>query len=653
MQSESRLGTVALHITLCLHSHRSADYPTPITTVNLCGGESVQIALNSSLTSLFTFLNLLTAEEHEDSRTKDDSIPEKSSDSLIENKVKKRRVRKKKHRKQDSEYGEESRGANEAKENTDTDTKSVSEEVKVTKRRNKAARSRGHGLDDGSCRSESENPDTAGQGEQIKCGNRRKKGQIRSNGPDIGSAPSRRVNDGEVPAAAGSVENVKFYVKRRNKGVGNCGRVDSENNLSRRILNSNDTPELSSSAGQVEVSKTHEEVVLSRGGNARDESLESSSAVQEGNKVVTPRKANDLGKNSNPSEAVRVLKRRNKIVSSSCANEESENPEPLNNGLKEGVNDIKRLEKVVDSRNVDDTGENPGTVKEVKHVRILKRGPPSSPVGNSICMVFDQHNVRWDHVTPWNRNRPSPAHNRDNSYATDVTQAGVTQGRNAAAGVTQRRRSFSDKVTKDSSGMERKENASRIETTEEYTKNRSLGDFSGDAPVRGWKKLTRSSAEIGNKPTKDHRRVYTTPRRRSFDHTFEKHFEGRDHLGNQRPCTTDNRSKSDEPENPERGPEEEGTATNSAELSSGKSKAFASCKLMQTSFTLNKLISLGFLSVSTRDLRVERRTYSTQQSLLRRELTKHGIPKGFWDEREMDLRQFVCILLPCFVSFDR
>ena len=76
------------------------------------------------LTSLFTLFYLFTVEEHEDSRTKESSIPEKSSDCLTENKAKKRRVRKKKPCKQDSEHGEESKDASEARENTDT--KSVS-----------------------------------------------------------------------------------------------------------------------------------------------------------------------------------------------------------------------------------------------------------------------------------------------------------------------------------------------------------------------------------------------------------------------------------------------------------------------------------------------------------------------------------------------
>ena len=70
----------------------------------------------------------------------------------------------------------------------------------------------------------------------------------------------------------------------------------------------------------------------------------------------------------------------------------------------------------------------------------------------------------------------------------------------------------------------------------------------------------------------NHRRVYTTPTRRSFDHVFEKNLEGRDHLENQRPCPRDNRSKSEEPENPERESKEDKTITNSAELSSGTSK---------------------------------------------------------------------------------
>ena len=522
--------------------------------------------LPSCLTSLFTFfLNLLIAEEHEDSRTKDDSIPEKSSDSLSENKVKKRRVRKKKPRKQDSDYGEESKDASEARENTDT--KSVSEVVKVTKRRNRSVRSGGHGLDNGSCRSESENPDIAGQVEQKKYGNRRNKGQrTRSSGPDIGSASSGRANDAEVPAAADSVENVNCYAKRRNKVVRNFARVDSENNHSRRILNSNDTSELHSTAGQVKNAKTHEEVVPSRGGNVRVERPESSSTIKE---VMSCH----LGNNSHPSEGVRILKRRNKIVSSSCANEVGENPEPSSCSLREGLKDRNRLEKGVDSRNVNDIGEDSGKIKEVKHVKILKRGPCSSPVGNSICMVLDQNNVHWDDVTPCNRNRPSQAHNRDDNYPSDVTQAGVSQGCNPALGVMQRRRSFSSEVTKDSTGIECKENASRVEETEQYAKNRSPSNFPEDVSVRGWEKLTRSSGAIGNKPMKDnHRRGYTTPRRRSFHHIFKKDLEGRDLLENQRPCPTDNRTKSDEPENPEHEPEEEETATNPAELSSsGKS----------------------------------------------------------------------------------
>ena len=467
----------------------------------------------------------MTAEEHEETKTKDDSIPEKSSDSLTENKVKKRRVRKKKPRKQDPEYGEESKNVNEARENTDT--KSVSEEVKVTKRRNKAVCSKGHCQDNNSpCRhvSYSENPDIAGQVQQKKSDNRRNKGP-RSSGPDTRSAPSRHVNDGKVLAEAGSVGNVK----RGNKVVGDCSRADSETNHSRRILSGNGIPQFSSTTGRVKDSKTREEVVPSRGGN------ELSRTVKEAD-------------------------------SPTCS-------------LKEGVKDVNRLEKVVGSWNVDDTGENSGTNKEVKHVKILKRGPPSSPAGNSIAMVLDHNNVRWGHVTPWNRNRPRKVRNRYDSHVTDVTQPGVTQGCNATSGVKQRRRSFSNEITKDSTGMERKENASPVKATEKYAKNRSPGDFSVDVSARGWENLTSTSTEIDNRPMKDHRRVNTTPRRRSFDNLLEKDFEGRDHLENQRPCPTDNRSKSDEPKNPENEEEEEETA-NSAELSSsGKSNTFASCNV--------------------------------------------------------------------------
>ena len=511
---------------------------------------------------MFTFVNLLTAEEYdEDSKTKHNNIPEKSSGCLTENKVKKRRVRKK-PRKQDSENGEESKDASEVRKNTDT--KSVSEEVKVIKRSNKAVRSRGHGVDNGSYRhvSDSENPLVPGHVEQKKYANSRKKG-LRSSGPDVENAPSRRVNDGDVPAAAGSVENVKYHVKRRNKVVGNYVRADAENNHPRRNFNG----------------KTHEEVVRLKGGNVRGEHCESFSTVKEvkdarkASKVVTPRNGNDFGNNFNPSEGVTVLKRRNKIVSSSCTNEVDENLVSSSCGLKEGVNDIERLEKDVDSSNVDDSGENPGSVKEVKHVKILKRGPSSSSVGDSVCMVLDQNKVRWGQVTPCNRSRSSSqVHNRDDSYASDVTHVGVTQRCNATAGVTRRRRSFSNEITKDSTGMDRKENASGVEATQEYTENRNLGSFSRDVPKRGCEKLTRTSAAIGNKPMKgNHRRIYTTPRRRSFDHIFEENLEGRDHRENQRPCPSDNRSKSDEPENPEHEPKEDETVTSSAELSSGTS----------------------------------------------------------------------------------
>ena len=473
----------------------------------------------------------MAAEEHEDTKTKDDSIPEKSSDSLTENKGKKQRARKKKPRKHDSQYGEESKDANKARENTDT--KSVSEEVKVTKRRNKAVCRKGHCLDNNSpCRhvSDSENPDIASQVQQKKSGNRRKKSP-RSSGPDTGSAPSRHVNDGKVLAQAGSVENVK----RGNKVVGDCSRAESESNHSRRIINSNGTPKLSSTTRRVKDSKTREDVVPSRGGNVRDERPKLSMTVKEAD-------------------------------SSTCS-------------LKKGVKDINRLENVVDSRNVGGTGENSGKIKEVKHVKILKRGPPSSPAGNSIGLVLDQNNVRWGHVTPWNRNRPSKVRNRYDSHATDVTQPGVTQGYNATSGVKQMRRSFSNEITKDSTGMERKENASRVKATEKYAKNRCPGDFSVDVSARGWENLTSRSTEIDNKLMKDHRRVNTTPRRRSFDHLFDKDFKGRDNLENQRPCPTDNRSKSDEPKNPEHEEEEEETA-NSAELSSsGKSNTFASCNV--------------------------------------------------------------------------
>ena len=407
----------------------------------------------------------MTAEEHEDSRTKDDNIPEKLSD-CTENKVKKRRVRKKKPRKQDTEYGAESKDAREAGEHTDT--KSVGEEVKVTKRRNKAVRRRDYGVDNGSYRyvNVSENPDVRGHVEQKKNANSRNKG-LRSSGPDMEKAPSRRVNDGEVTPAASAVENAKYYVKRRNKVVGNCVRVDAENNLSRRILHR----------------KTHEEVVASRGGNVRgDSTVKEVNDVRKASKVVTPRNGNDLGNNSKPSGGVRILKRCNKTVSSSCTNEVYESLVSSSCSLKEGVNDIERLEKVVDSRNGDDSGENPGTVKQVNHVKIVKRGQSSSSVGDSVCMVLDQNKVRWGHVTPCNRNRTSQVHNRDDSCATDVTHVGVTQRCNATAGVTWRRRSFSNEITKDSTGMERKENASGVEAMQEYAENRSPSNFLGMSP---------------------------------------------------------------------------------------------------------------------------------------------------------------------------
>ena len=501
----------------------------------------------------------MTAEEHaEDSRTKDDSIPDKSSDSFSENKVKKRRVRKKKPRKQDSEYGEESENASVARK--DTDAKSVSDEVKIIKRRNKTVgRGGGHGFDNGSCRhvSDSENPDIPGQFEREKYGNRRNRG-IRNSGPDIGSASSAHVNDGEISVAAGSVENVKYYVKKRNKVVGNCARIDSEHNPSRRILNSNDTPELSSTAGLVRNAETHEELVASRDGSVKVKhpgpSVKDTKAVMKANKVVTRGKANDLSTNSHPSEGGKVLKRRNKIVSSSCANEEGEKSDPSSCSLNEGVKDRKRLEKVVNSRNVDDTGENPGKIKDFKQVQILKRGPSSSPVGSSVCMVLDQNKVCWDHVAPRSRDRPSRAHNRDDFYPSDVTQAGVTQGCNPALG----RRG--NEVTKASTGMECKKNTSRDEATEEYAKSRSPGNFPEDVSARGWEKLTRDSVAIGKKPKKDHRRVYTTPKRRSFHHEFEKDLEERGHVEIQRSYPIDYRTKSDEPENPEHEPEEEGTA---------------------------------------------------------------------------------------------
>ena len=565
VQSQSRLersGAV-------LRSRHPLYYPAPAlaspselslspgTTLSLHRGEGVQILFVFTNFPLY-FFNLLTAEEHEDSRTKDDSIPEKSSDCLTEDKVKKRRVRKKKPRKQDSEYGKELKDTSETRENTDT--KNVGEEVKVTKRRNKAVRSRGHGVDNGSYRpvNDSENPDIPGHVKQKKCSNSCHKG-LQSSGPDMENAPSRRVNDGEVTAPrAGSVENVKYYVKRRNKVVGNCVRVDVENNLSRRIPNS----------------KTHEEVVPSRVGNVRGDNTDKEvKDVRKASKVVTPRSGNDLGNNFQPSEGVRILKRRNKIVSSSCTNEVDESLVSSSCSLKEGVDDIERPEKVVDSRNVDDSGENPGAVKEAKHVKILKRGQSSSSVGDSVCIVLDQNKGHWGHVTPCNRNRPSQGHNRDDSYATDVTHVGVTQRCNATEGVTWRRRSFSNEITKDSTGMERNENASGVESTQEYAESRSPGNFSRDVPKRGWEKSTRTSAAIGKKLMKDnHRRVYTTPRRRSFDHKFEKNLEGRDRLENQRPCPSDSRSQCEKPENPEREPKEDETVTNLAELSSGTSK---------------------------------------------------------------------------------
>ena len=150
------------------------------------------------------------------------------------------------------------------------------------------------------------------------------------------NAPSQRVNDSEVPATrAGSVENVKYYIKKRNNVVGNCVRVDVEKNPSGRILHS----------------KTHEEVAPSRVGNVRgDSTVKEVKDVRKASKVVTPRSSNDLGNNFQPSEGVRILKRRNKIVSSSCTNEVDESLVSSSCRLKEGVNDIERPEKDVDSK---------------------------------------------------------------------------------------------------------------------------------------------------------------------------------------------------------------------------------------------------------------------------------------------------------------
>lgn len=187
------------------------------------------------------------------------------------------------------------------------------------------------------------------------------------------------VNDGDVFVVIGFVENVKYYVKRCNKVVGNCVCVDVENNYLRWNFNG----------------KIYEEVVCLKGGNVRGEYCELFSIVKEVKDVrkvskgVILRNGNEFGNNFNFSEGVIVLKRCNKIVFLSCINEVDENFVLFLCGLKEGVNDIERFEKDVDLSNVDDSGENFGLVKEVKYVKILKCGLFFSFVGDLVCMVFD------------------------------------------------------------------------------------------------------------------------------------------------------------------------------------------------------------------------------------------------------------------------
>ena len=83
-----------------------------------------------------------TDNKHASSRTNEDCVPEKSSGTLADNEVKKRRVRKKKPRKKNpAQQPEVSTDANGECENADTT--SAVEEVKVVKRRNRAVRNNG------------------------------------------------------------------------------------------------------------------------------------------------------------------------------------------------------------------------------------------------------------------------------------------------------------------------------------------------------------------------------------------------------------------------------------------------------------------------------------------------------------------------------
>ncbi|XP_078383059.1 uncharacterized protein LOC144665660 isoform X3 [Oculina patagonica] len=415
--------------------------------------------------------------ERADSRTKQDNLPEKSSGTLVENEVKKRRKRKKKPRKQNPEYHEESKDANGTRENTVT--KSVGEEIKVVKRRNKAVPSNGPDLDKASFRrvNDSENPVKTGQVERMKYTNRRNKG-YRRNGP---------VNDSEKSdGAVGSTGNVKFAKRHNNVVGGNC-RANEDSGRPIRILKRSDIhdPSRSSTVEQAKEVKGH----------------------REKNKIVASRDDSVMCENPNSSNPVEVK------------------------------HSAKRLDKDVASRHIDVVGESPVTVNEVKDVKNLNGG--SRLLRNAICSVLGQNSVSWDHTPPGNQNRPRQAHHEGDFPAKNCANGGVGATSDPErSGVAQRHTSPSNKVKKDSGGRERKEKDSQAETSQAYAKNRSTGNSSGGFPARRWEKTNRDSSAVENKPT-NRTRVYTTPRRRSFDRTFEKDPEHR------RPCPTDNRTTSD------------------------------------------------------------------------------------------------------------
>lgn len=499
-----------------------------------------------------TFLFSTDNESRADSRTKKDfTSPEKSSEPLVQNGVKKRRVRKKKPQKQNSEYSEESQDANGARENSET--KNAGEEVKVVKRRNKAALRNSPDLEKDCYRrvNNSENPDSAGHVEHKKYVNKRDKAVL-SNGPDLDSRSFRRVNECKEPDTACQVEHKKF-ANKRNKGFRRCDS-DVDSVTSRGVDNSENSDHAAGSKDSVKYVNRQNSVV---GGNypANSQSGRSRRVLNNSN----------IRDSSNTLEHVKDVKRSNKAVNSMDANAMSENTD--SSSPVKDVKNVKKHNKVVSSKHERDFGENPDTAD----VNDVKSTGGSSLFTQAICLVVDQDSASWDHTKPGNGNRPiqdQPGGNFPVKARAD-SDVGVTSYPERS-GVTPRRKSLSSPVKDCSSATERNEKTSQDETSQGCTKIRNTG-YSGGFPTRRWEKTNRDSTATESKAYKDGRRVGTTPRRRSFDRSFEKNFKGRGPLEHHRPWPSNDRTTSDAPENPELECGEEKTMQ-SAEVSSGNAR---------------------------------------------------------------------------------